>query len=75
VFGVAPAIVQWAHYGLRLGQNTSLTLNNNNKSIYLFQRIEKNHIHMYTRLYNLEDRPVLPGFCLPETLFLKKHRR
>jgi len=28
VFGVAPAIVQ---YGLRLGQNASLTLNNYNK--------------------------------------------
>jgi len=32
VFGVAPAIVQWAHYVAyrRLGQNASLTLNNNN---------------------------------------------
>jgi len=34
VFGVAPAIVQWAPLcGLRLGQNASLTLNNNNNIV------------------------------------------
>jgi len=33
MFGVAPAIVQWAHYvALRLEQNASLTLNNNNNN-------------------------------------------
>jgi len=37
VFGVAPAIVQWAHHVayVRLGHNASLTLNNNNNRVII----------------------------------------